>query len=585
VEYAPSEPCLSTAHRSWSASSETIAATSGPVSKISGMAAARTRRRLARALRSLRPAMNAPISKNGGCGSSLPSSCSKASLTSVGGSSPSSGITKSCCSDHVFGVKWEFLRGRFHRESLLGTGSLRLRWLSRPGFARACARPCQGGLDSASPSALWQVGRRGRPLANPTDQGARAVGCPAADAGKSLGVPPVIHSVALAADQGVLRELKRSINHRPSFTGRSWQPPSSPKGISSITSRRFSKQICCTSMNLSDTSPSYRPLSGPGYLRRRRQQRCFPPFLIVATVVLLALPVTAIARPGYEVRTGGIELVLPVRQGAKYLVSVSANERQRVRFVAEGRSTTTEYSTKGHVSRDHISATFDSLGRLDVRLRFTRYASDPPHNGRCRGQGAHYQEGTYRGTLRFSPSGGVPAVSSIQGPVYLERRFMRTCKRQHLKSKPSQAQSKHRLEVGFLTVEGKGDGRTVVLDGLSFALRRNLTRSVGQLAVTVYERDAGVRIARQTSIPVNNDSFAVSASGKYPERVELAPPPPFAGTALYSHSLGTPPTWSGDLALNLSSTEGVSLTGARFKAAFCRATTLIRPEACLSSSS
>jgi hypothetical protein len=32
------------AQRSWSASSETIAATSGPVSKISGMAAARTRR-------------------------------------------------------------------------------------------------------------------------------------------------------------------------------------------------------------------------------------------------------------------------------------------------------------------------------------------------------------------------------------------------------------------------------------------------------------------------------------------------------------------------------------------------------------
>jgi hypothetical protein len=46
--------------------------------------------RLARALRSLRPALNAPISENGGCGASSPSSCSTAVLTNFGTATPRS---------------------------------------------------------------------------------------------------------------------------------------------------------------------------------------------------------------------------------------------------------------------------------------------------------------------------------------------------------------------------------------------------------------------------------------------------------------------------------------------------------------
>lgn len=46
--------------------------------------------RLARALRSLRPALNAPINENGGCGASSPSSCSSAVLTSWGTATPRS---------------------------------------------------------------------------------------------------------------------------------------------------------------------------------------------------------------------------------------------------------------------------------------------------------------------------------------------------------------------------------------------------------------------------------------------------------------------------------------------------------------
>lgn len=140
--------------------------------------------------------------------------------------------------------------------------------------------------------------------------------------------------------------------------------------------------------------------------------------------------------------------------------------------------------------------------------------------------------------------------------------------------------SMHKIEVGFLTAGGKGGGRTVLLEALNFALSRNLARSAGRLAVAVYERAGEVRIARRISVSVDNDSFAMSARGKTPETVEIEPPAPFAGRALYSRSPGTSPSWTGDLSVDLADNERIPLTGLGFSATFCRGSTLTRLERC-----
>jgi hypothetical protein len=305
-------------------------------------------------------------------------------------------------------------------------------------------------------------------------------------------------------------------------------------------------------------------------------------WVIVTTILfMLALPVDASAKPGYKVHPGGMKVTLPVRKNANHVISASANVQQRVQFVVEGPSSATEYSTRGRVNSRHVVASFGSLGRLDVRLRFTRHSTDPPHRGRCRGRGTRYQEGTYRGTLEFSHSVDVPAVSITQGRVYLERRFRRVCKRQRRQSKPSGTiNPKHKIEASFLTADGKGGGRTVLLEALSFALKRNLARSVGRLAATVYERRTEVRIARRINVPIDNDSFTVSVRGKHPETVEIQPPTPFAGGALYSRSRGISPSWTGDLSVDLPGMGRIPLTGPGFSAAFCRGATLTRLERC-----
>ncbi len=330
-------------------------------------------------------------------------------------------------------------------------------------------------------------------------------------------------------------------------------------------------------MKLLGISISHRPLPD--------LQQCLVCVIVAAILGVVTLPADADAKPGYEVHPGTIELILPVDQRGDYVISVSANERQRVQFAVDGPTSATEYSTKGRVSSRRIEATFSALGRIDVRLHLVRYPPDPSHKGRCRGRPPLYQEGTYSGTIEFSHQGDVPEVSTERGRVYYERRFRQVCKRQRPQSKPG-GKSKLRggIEAGFLEVGGKGEGRTVLLEALDFAFRRNPARSGGSLAVEAYERHEGVRIARRMSTSIAHDSFVMSRRGKIPETVEVELPKPFAGRALYSRNPGSSPSWTGDLSVDLPGTDRIPLTGPGFSAVLCRDSSVARLERCLDGS-
>jgi hypothetical protein len=329
------------------------------------------------------------------------------------------------------------------------------------------------------------------------------------------------------------------------------------------------------SMKFSGAGTFSRPLVDSGYLRCGPQQQCLACFVVAAILVMLALPAGAVAKAGYEVQPGGIQLILPVEKRTNYVISVSANERQRVQFSVKGPSSAIEYSTKGRVSSRRIEATFGTLGRIDVKLHLAPYPPDPPHKGRCKGRAPLYQGGTYGGTIEFAHQGGVHKVSDERGRVYFKRRFRQVCKRQRPQSKPG-----GKIEAGFLEVGGKGEGHTVLLEALDFALRRNPARSGGSLAVEAYEGREGVRIARRISASINHDSFAMSRRGEIPETVEVVLPKPFAGRALYSLNPGSSPSWTGDLSVDLPGADRIPLTGPGFNAILCRSS-VARLDRCL----
>jgi hypothetical protein len=307
-------------------------------------------------------------------------------------------------------------------------------------------------------------------------------------------------------------------------------------------------------------------------------------FFLVALGAILTLGASrtdADARPGYEVRPAGVKLVLSGGHRSDYVVSVSADERQRVQVQLDGLSATVEYSTKGHVSSQRVQATFGALGRVNVELDITRHRADPSLRGLCKGRGARYQEGTYRGEIKFPRRGNLPRVSISEGRVYIKRRFRRVCKRQLSHLQPSdKPKPKGKIEAVMLTVSGKSEGRTLLLEALDFVVKQNPLRSGGRLAVEVYERREGVRIARRTSNFIDHTSFAMSGRGEIPETIEIDPPEPFAGGALYSRSVNAPPSWAGDLSVNLPGANGIPLTGLGFSAVLCRSSWAARFEPC-----
>jgi hypothetical protein len=337
-------------------------------------------------------------------------------------------------------------------------------------------------------------------------------------------------------------------------------------------------------MRLSESDASYRPLPGPGYLRWKRQQQCLVRFIVVAILAWLASPADSDARAGYEIHPGGINLILPVGQRGNYVISVTGNERQRVQFKVKGPSAATEYSTRGSISSRGIQASFGPLGRIDVGLHLVRYPSGPSHTGRCTGRAPVIQVGTYHGTIKFLHYGNVPGVSAKRGRVYFKRNFRQVCRRERLQSGLAGTKPKLRVEVGLLKVSGKSEGRTILLQAFSLALKRNPAHSGGNLTTTTFERRGETRITKTINVSVDHDSFAMGERDTIPETVEVELPKPFAGQALYSNSPESSPNWTGDLSVNLSGMGRIPLTGPSLDAIFCRGSSVARLNRCIGDS-
>lgn len=312
------------------------------------------------------------------------------------------------------------------------------------------------------------------------------------------------------------------------------------------------------------TSPS-------SFSRRRLRERCRAAFIVVAVSVTLAAPAGAIAKPGYRVDPGGLELILSVGKGNKSVFSVSAYGHQRVEFAIRGSSSEIEYSTKGIVSGRRIAADFGALGRINVNLHLARYGPGVFRQEHCKGRDPMEGEGTYHGTIEFSQGADIPQVAVHRGRFHLERRFRQVCKRRRPRPKQGPYEKlKRKVEEGLLAVRGKAEGRTVRLDARVFAFRRSPRYSGGAVSATAYERREGIRITRSTWSSFYRNSLIMSKRGKEPETVKVKLPKPFAGRAFYSWSQGSSPSWIGDLKVDLPGVDNIPLTGTGITAVLCR---------------
>lgn len=321
-----------------------------------------------------------------------------------------------------------------------------------------------------------------------------------------------------------------------------------------------------------------------------RGDRCLHGTVAVAVVVLsIGLPAKATATPGYEVHPGGVRFVVPVQHSgdappehsSDYVVAVTAQDHQHVQLSLETPSSKTEYWTRGSVSSRRIKARFGTFGRIDLRLRLTPLPATVHTEKRCKGPAPVYMEGTYSGVIAFASLEGLPKLVVKRGRLYFVHRFKQVCKGLGQSIPPIGATALMRKsEVGILAVNGHVRGRTVSLEGSVLALKGHPARTTGRLVVGVRERSGGVRITRTTNLAINRESFAMSEPGETPETVEVVPPMPFSGRALYVRSPGSSPSWTGDLSIGLSDSDMLPLTGPGFSATMCRGSWMTRFKHC-----
>jgi hypothetical protein len=306
--------------------------------------------------------------------------------------------------------------------------------------------------------------------------------------------------------------------------------------------------------------------------------------LACATVALLALPAMASAKPGYKVHPAGSELSIELGEKGDYELFLEANDRQRVLLtVHEGLFSATEYSTEGRVSSKRLEADFGELGEVDIEVRLAPKRSwRYPPGKNCKGRPTIYVPGAYRGTIKYSGEGDVPAVSPKRGEVVFVRRFKRVCKlRQPAPAPGGKKKREPKLEVALLEAFGEIEGVTSFLGALNFAPRRNPARSFGFLIAGSYARSEGVLTERSTLSFFGRESFRVSRPGKKPETVRVQKLlEPFAGRALYSRTPGSPPRWAGNLRIDLPGAKAIPLAGPEFDATFCRGSSAAEAESC-----
>lgn len=302
-------------------------------------------------------------------------------------------------------------------------------------------------------------------------------------------------------------------------------------------------------------------------------------------------PGTAVAKSRYFVQDPALKLSMSLRGSHGYRISID-NFGQTVVLTASKGATTAKYLVQGKVSAAGINASFGDLGQISVGFHSSAHSSKPPAGTlplECKGKSPIREVGSFHGRIRFDGEMGFTALSAGRAKGSLTRNFRRVCKRPpwlapNGQPKPVDPIVENSISSTILAAASRTDGHfTTVLfanieaqvspkePGIFLALARAQLR----------ERHDGVRINRSAEAEGNAGSLLTSAPGVTPATATLTLPSPFTGTASYSKTPGSKPSWTGSLRVELPGAGTVPLTEPEFTAVLCEGTQIATLKRCL----
>jgi hypothetical protein len=250
------------------------------------------------------------------------------------------------------------------------------------------------------------------------------------------------------------------------------------------------------------------------------------------------------------------------------------------------RPAATTYLVHGRATPTSIRASFDELGRVD--LRFQRSAGPPvptPFDDCHSGHGPILRVGLFVGSVRFRGEGGYTSARAhrVQG-ISVDFTALAACLRHSLTAARRAATSPRSPFAALLELTRSGARRAPAAPSApthpSQGPRRTIleARSTQPLSRTVFlalargNRDVRYVAAEATSegaigvvrlATVEGPRSSLSFNREL-SRARVAPPRPFSGTGVFEHGPGSAKSWTGPLSVALLGAPHLPLTGSPF---------------------
>jgi hypothetical protein len=308
-----------------------------------------------------------------------------------------------------------------------------------------------------------------------------------------------------------------------------------------------------------------------------RRRRFAVPIGMALALTCLATPAPASAQAEYKVKPGGFKSRLFLEGSNGYSIIVSSAGHKHVELTALGDDGVVSYRAPGRASRDGIEADFGDFGRIALRFHGFPEKQKREQKANCRGKRTIGGPGTFRGEVEFEGEGGFTKIRARKARGFFFRSFRQVCKVRKAQAPDRRGPRKARpprlsIEASTLLAESRDQGRRTRFSTTEIELRSG-GRAAAVLTVvsgSSVERVGAVRISRENFTFAGNGVLLAGNPDREPELAKVLAPWPFTGTATYRKEVGSPPSWTGTLAVRFPGLGKVPLAGEGFGVVLCR---------------
>jgi hypothetical protein len=272
-------------------------------------------------------------------------------------------------------------------------------------------------------------------------------------------------------------------------------------------------------------------------------------------------------------------------------ITLDVTDRRRLRLTALKWGNVIEsasYSLRLRPRRspDAIVARLGRLGRIDVRFIPRKIHREKPPRG-CHGAKTVIEQGRFVGVIAFRGEHGFTEVNDDRAPGAITRTPALSCPATASPPDPKKLRRQLKaLERAEAEVEDEGEedeglsvrlsatarGGRVTLGATKVVLKEKHAKPLSLTNILVTGRRHRGRIAEQGVagyIFGKGSTFLVPNRDKPSSEGVLKPPAPFSGSAIFQRHRVKPPTWTGDLKIDLPGFGPVRLAGPGTSASMC----------------